>query len=94
MMIFETHFDRVARRYTLNKAILVLVFWPAYFAIGALTFFWYFRQHDPYYLYAGPINIVLSLLGTLHAVGVLHAVVRRLLRQAPQPMEDTVSCRS
>jgi DNA-binding transcriptional regulator of glucitol operon len=88
MAILEQHFDRLARKSSLNWAIVSVILWPAFMALGVLQLHKYSSGRDSFYLYAGLFNIGLSILGTFNGIGILHAVVRRLVAEARESQPE------
>jgi hypothetical protein len=82
MTRLQSYYDRTARNHSLNWAIALTIMAGSYCTIGVLQFLKYFQHHDSFYLFAGPIGILLGAVGIFQGVQVTHAVVRRLVAEA------------
>jgi len=91
MSYWRSRYDHLAKISSLNWAIACAVGCPFYFCLGLSQWLKYFRGHDSFYMYLGPINMLLGLLGIVHGVGLIHAVVRRLVREGREPGSGELS---
>jgi hypothetical protein len=82
MAYLQRYYNRRARTLSLNGATFVTALFAFYSCIGLFQLLKYFQHHDPFYLYAGPINILLGVAGVFQGTNLIHAVVRRLIAEA------------
>ncbi|HWG21406.1 MAG TPA: hypothetical protein VG225_12820 [Terracidiphilus sp.] len=95
MSRLQAYYDKISRKYSLNRAIAVTVCFSFYCCIGLFQLLSYFKHHDSFYLFAGPVSLLLGFGGTFQGSQIIHAVVRRLITQAQQnphsPPQATVN---
>ena len=77
MSSLRSYYDRRARAWLLNGAIVYIVCFAIYGCLGVFQVFKYFQHLDPFYLYVAPFNILLGIVSVLHGVNVIHAILRR-----------------
>ena len=88
MKRLEAYYDRLARKYSLNWAIVMIALYAFYSCLGLFVFFKYFQQHDGFYLFVGPLNLVIGIFGVFQGAGIMHAVVRRLMAESRQTAQS------
>jgi len=77
------YYDNFAARYfTLNRAILYILFYAFMCFLGVSELKLYVRNDDGFYLYFGGFALLLGIFGIFHGAQVIHAVVRRLVAEA------------
>ena len=81
-------YDKIARTYSLNWAIAMLIFFPVICCMGFSQFLKYFSQNDSFYLLMGPLTLLVGLFGIYRGVQITHAVVRRLIAGAGQQSQS------
>ena len=87
------HYDKLARKASLNQALTITLMFAFYCSTGLFQVLYYFKQRDSFYLVIGPINILLGMVGILSGVQMIHAIVRRLVAEShgalpPSPAEN------
>jgi hypothetical protein len=91
MSYWRSRYDYLARTRSLNFAICYAAGGSFSCCLGLAELLKYFKEHDSFYLYAGPAWMVLGCLSALHGVLLIHAVVRRLVREGREPGSDESS---
>ena len=81
----ERKIESGARKYTLGRALSLVVIWTAYGTVGAVQVVKFFSARDLFYLYAGIFNMLIGFFMVWFFLRMTHAVVRRMVAEAATP---------
>ena len=81
MASLSERYDRFANQFSLNGAILYLLFYSFMCGLAAAFLRAAIHTSDSFYLATGFLMLAIGVGGIFHAVQVIHAVVRRLIAE-------------
>jgi hypothetical protein len=90
-MTNREYFERLARKRSLNSAIIQTIVSTLYGSTGIFQIIKYGQHQDPFYLWVGPFNLVLGSFLVFRGVQLIHSVVRRMVaeQQSGGPSTDS-----
>jgi hypothetical protein len=84
MFGLDERYDRLSKNFSLNSGILYLLSFALPCFLAAFEGNLGSRNHDSLW-YAGAITLLIGVIGILHAVQIIRAVVRRLVAESSSP---------